>query len=79
MIKRTVELSGASMPHRFTALAARFEGAAMREAGLNYAVEQITELISRGVRGVHLYTMNKGDVATDVFSRIEKVAESVRA
>ena len=79
MIKRTVELSCASMPHRFTALAARFEGAAMREAGLNYAVEQITELISRGVRGVHLYTMNKGDVATDVFSRIEKVAESVRA
>ncbi len=78
MIKRTVELSGASMPHRFTALAARFEGVAMREAGLNYAVEQITELISRGVRGVHLYTMNKGDVATEVFSRIEKVAESVR-
>lgn len=76
-IKRTVELSGASMPHRFTALAARFEGEAMKQAGLNYAVEQITELISFGVRGIHLYTMNKGDVAQHVFSGVKSLADNV--
>lgn len=78
-IKRTVELSGASMPHRFTALAARFEGEAMKAAGLNYAIEQITELISNGVAGIHLYTMNKGDVAQRVFSGICEIAGAVNA
>lgn len=76
-IKRTVELSGASMPHRFTALAARFEGEAMREAGLNYAIEQITELISYGVDGIHLYTMNKGDAAQRVFDGVKIIAEEI--
>ena len=57
---RMVELCGANMPPAFVDLVERYgsDDARMREAGIDYAIAQILDLIEHGVDGVHLYTMN---------------------
>ena len=64
-IKRACALSGTSLPPRFQAIAQRFgdDPAAMRQAGIAYATEQIIDLIANGVEHIHIYTMNKPDIA----------------
>lgn len=64
-IERMVSLCGASLPHKFTAMMARYEHhpEAMRDAGIAYAVDQIVDLIAQGVDGIHLYTMNNPLIA----------------
>ena len=71
-IERMVTLCGASLPSKFTKMMQRFEHspAALQDAGIAYAVDQIVDLISRGVDGIHLYTMNKPYVA-------RKITESI--
>lgn len=46
---------------------------AMREVGVSYAVYQITDLIAKGARGIHIYTMNRPDVAAEICKRLECV------
>ena len=67
-IKRAMELSGSFMPHRFLALVDRFgsDPAAMKQAGIAYATDQIIDLYANGVKNVHVYTMNKPDVAAKI-------------
>lgn len=67
-IKRMVSLCGASLPHKFTKLIARFgeNPDAMRDAGIAYANDQIIDLVSSGVDGIHLYTMNNPYVARKI-------------
>ena len=50
-----------SLPARFRMIVDKFGGnpAAMKQAGIAYATEQIIDLIANGVRGIHVYTMNK--------------------
>ena len=64
-IERMVSLCGASLPTKFTRMMARYESRpdSLREAGIAYAVDQIIDLISNGVDGIHLYTMNNLYVA----------------
>jgi len=71
-IEKTVQLSGASLPHEFTELIARYqhEPKALYEAGIDYAVRQCRELIEWGVDGVHIYTMNDPKVAVRVHEGI---------
>lgn len=71
-IERMVTLCGASLPSKFTKMMQRFEHspAALQDAGIAYAVDQIVDLISQGVDGIHLYTMNKPYVA-------RKITESI--
>ena len=52
---------------------------AMRQAGISYATEQIIDLISNGVRGIHIYAMNKADVVTDIFNNINHIIEATNA
>ncbi|MCL2638618.1 MAG: methylenetetrahydrofolate reductase [NAD(P)H] [Oscillospiraceae bacterium] len=72
--ERMIMLSGASLPAKFTQTFSRFEDRpeALADAGIAYAIDQIIDLISSGVDGIHLYTMNKPAVA-------RKIAESVRS
>ena len=72
-IEKTVQLSGASMPHEFTELIARYqhEPKALYEAGIEYAIGQCRDLIARGVDGVHIYTMNDPKVAVRVHEGIK--------
>ena len=71
-IKRIAALSGATLPARFWSIVDRFgaDPAAMRQAGVAYATEQIIDLIANGVNNIHLYTMNRVDVAQDVFRNL---------
>ena len=76
-IERMVSLCGASMPRKLTRILARYgdHPEAMREAGIAYAIDQISDLIAGGVDGIHLYTMNNPDVAR----RIAESISSIRA
>lgn len=71
-IEKTVQLSGASLPHEFTAMIGRYEHdpEGLYQAGIDYAVRQIRDLIDHGVDGIHLYTMNDPNVALQVHEAI---------
>ena len=68
-----MELSGSFMPRRFISLVDKFGGdaAAMRQAGIAYATDQIIDLYANGIRHVHVYTMNKPDVAAAILSHLD--------
>lgn len=68
-IERTVALSGASLPPKFTKMISKYDadGEALFDAGVAYAVEQINDLLAHGVSGIHLYTMNNPKVAQMVY------------
>jgi methylenetetrahydrofolate reductase (NADPH) len=74
-IKRITALSGAGLPPRFAAIVDRFGGdpASMREAGIAYATEQIIDLIANGVSRIHLYTMNRPDIAAAIFGNLRAI------
>ena len=74
-IKRAIELSGSFMPHRFLALVDRFgsDPEAMKQAGIAYATDQIIDLYANGVTNVHVYTMNKPDVAAKIMDNVSAI------
>lgn len=73
-IQRMVSMCGASLPAKFAKTMQRYENnpEALRDAGIAYAVDQIVDLISNGVEGIHLYTMNNPYVA-------KKISDSIRS
>ncbi len=77
-IERMVSLCGASLPAKFSRTMQRYENnpEALRDAGIAYAVNQIVELVSNGVDGIHLYTMNNPYVARKI---CENVLSIIRA
>ncbi len=77
-VKRICALSGASLPPRFAAILDRFGGdpACMQKAGIAYATEQIIDLIANGVRCVHLYTMNRPEIAAAIFANLGCILEA---
>ena len=62
-IKKITELSGNPMPKKFVDIMDHFRNnqEAMRDAGINYAIEQIVDLLSNNADGIHLYTMNNAE------------------
>ncbi len=64
-IERMTSLCRVKLPKKFVAMMERYEHneEAMRDAGIAYAVDQIVDLVSQGVRGIHLYTMNNPLIA----------------
>ena len=72
-IKRTVALSGASLPHEFTSMIGLYEHdpEGLFEAGIEYASNQIRDLITNGADGIHVYTMNNPVVALRVHENIK--------
>lgn len=71
-IERTVALSSASLPSDFTRMISRWQDnpAALYDAGIDYAVQQLRDLIEGGADGVHLYAMNDAEVARKVYDGI---------
>lgn len=65
MIRRSIEMSGAELPERFRAIVDRYgnDPDKMKQAGIIYATEQIVDLLAHGVKNIHVYSMNKPDVA----------------
>lgn len=74
-LKRSQELSGTVFPRRFLALVDRFGDypEAMKQAGIAYATDQIIDLLSNGVKNIHVYSMNKPDVAAKIMENISEI------
>lgn len=74
-VKRVMKLSGTVVPPRFRAIVEKFgdNPAAMQQAGIVYAAEQIIDLYANGVQNVHVYTMNKPQVATALKNNLQEI------
>ena len=76
-IKRIMSLSGSQLPARFRAILDRFAGnpAAVKQAGIAYATEQIIDLLANGVDHVHIYTMNKPEIAGSIMANLSEILQ----
>ena len=74
-ITRICKLSGTLLPPRFRAIVDRFgdDPASMLEAGVIHATEQIVDLFANGVDNVHIYTMNKPEVAGRIMHNLGSI------
>lgn len=74
-IQRMVSLCGASLPPKFAKMIAKYADnpEAVRDAGIAYAIDQIADLLSNGVYGIHLYTMNSPEVAHRIVSAVKSM------
>ena len=74
-IKRIAQLSGATLPTRFRRIVDRFgsDPEAMKQAGIAYATEQVIDLYANGISAVHIYSMNKPDVAEAIRGNLSKI------
>jgi methylenetetrahydrofolate reductase (NADPH) len=74
-IERITSLCGATLPVKFKRILDRYgdNPEALKEAGIAYAAEQIIDLLSSGAEGIHLYTMNRPEVARGIISQISGI------
>ncbi len=74
-IERAIKLSGSFMPQRFKSLVDKFgtTPAAMKQAGIAYATDQIIDLFANGITNVHVYSMNKPDVAAAIKNNLSDI------
>jgi len=76
-IERAISLSGSYMPRRFLSLVNKFGSNpdAMTQAGIAYATDQIIDLFANGVTNVHVYSMNKPEVAKAILSNLSNILD----
>ncbi len=74
-VARAIELSGSFVPQRFKSLVDKFGSNpdAMKQAGIAYATDQIIDLYANGITNVHVYSMNKTDVAAKIQSNLSDI------
>ncbi len=74
-VDRAIKLSGSFMPQRFKSLVDKFGHSpdAMKQAGIAYATDQIIDLYANGIVNVHVYSMNKPDVAAKIQSNLSNI------
>ena len=74
-VARSVALSGSTIPQRFRMMVDRFgdDPAKMKQAGVIYATEQIIDLISNGVGHIHVYSMNKPEIAAGIMESLSEI------
>ncbi len=74
-VERAVKLSGSFMPQRFKSLVDKFGSSpeTMKQAGIIYATDQIIDLFANGIRNVHVYSMNKPDVAEKILDNLSEI------
>lgn len=78
-IRRITSLCGSRIPPKYLRMIERYENdkVALRDASIAYATDQIVDLISNGVDGIHLYSMNNATVAKRILHNVESVRQSV--
>lgn len=76
-VERAVKLSGSFMPQRFKSLVDKFGSspAAMKQAGIAYATDQIIDLYANNITNVHVYSMNKPDVAEKIQNNLSDILD----
>lgn len=74
-VKNAVKLSGCNVPERFKSIVDAFGDteAAMRQAGIAYATDQIIDLMANGVKHIHVYSMNKPEVAAGIQKDLSEI------
>ena len=74
-VERAIKLSGSFMPQRFKSIVDKFGGdpLAMKQAGIAYATDQIIDLFANNVTNVHIYSMNKPDVAQKIQENLSDI------
>lgn len=74
-VARAISLSGSFVPQRFKSLVDKFgsDPAAMKQAGIAYATDQIIDLYANGITNVHVYSMNKPDVAAKIQANLSDI------
>lgn len=74
-VERAIKLSGAFMPQRFRAIVDKFGTSteAMKQAGIAYATDQIIDLYANGITNVHVYSMNKPDIAKGIQQNLSDI------
>lgn len=74
-VKRIISLTGCSLPKKFRRILNKYEHnpEALKEAGIAFAIEQIVDLISWGIDGVHIYTMNKSNATRRMLKNISTI------
>ena len=77
-MKRICDLSGTVLPERFRAILDRFgeDPDAMKQAGIIYATDQIIDLIANGMNHIHIYSMNKPEVAEAIISNLSAIIKA---
>lgn len=74
-VEKAISLSGSFMPQRFKSLVDKFgsDPAAMKQAGIAYATDQIIDLYANGITNIHVYSMNKPDVAEGILRNVSDI------
>ncbi|MDY4899081.1 MAG: methylenetetrahydrofolate reductase, partial [Eubacteriales bacterium] len=74
-VARAIRLSGSFMPQRFKSLVDKFgsDPDAMKQAGIAYSTDQIIDLYANGITNVHVYSMNKPDVARKIQANLSDI------
>ena len=74
-IKRICDMAGTSLTPKFKTIVDKFgdNPEALKQAGIAYATDQIVDLIANGVKGIHIYTMNKPDVALKIMTNLSDI------
>ena len=77
-IQRIGGMSGTHLPERFKAIVDRFgdNPAAMQQAGIAYATDQIIDLLANGVNNIHVYSMNKPEVAAAIMANLSEIIKA---
>lgn len=77
ILTRSLAMSGTAVPARYIAMVDAYGDSpeAMKQAGIAYATEQILDLYANGVRNVHVFAMNKPDVAKAISENIRPVLD----
>lgn len=76
-IRRICSISQTVLPQRFIRLVDRYgdNPAAMKQAGIAYATEQIIDLYANGLNAVHVYSMNKPDIAKAIQDNLSEITK----
>ncbi len=74
-MERSIQLSGCIIPARFKAIVDAFGDSPdkMKQAGIIYATDQIIDLIANGCKHIHVYTMNKPDIAAGILKSLSSI------
>ena len=77
-VKNAVKLSGCNVPERFKNIVDRFGDSeeAMKQAGIAYATDQIIDLMANGVRHIHVYSMNKPEIAAGIQKNLSEILKA---
>ena len=77
-VKNAVKLSGCHMPERFINIVDHFgsDKAAMQQAGIIYATDQIIDLLANGITHIHVYSMNNADVARGILNNLAEIRKA---